>query len=325
MRSEARLAEENAIDTRPDRGHGARWSYSKRGYALAHSLRQLKRYRIASLGTLFVLGITLSLPTILYFSSSTFAALSQRSAQGESLTAYLDVQVSDLDGAELAKELQSRADIRKTSFISSDQAMDMLAQQSDIQSAIELLGRNPLPGSIVIYPVEDALDATRIQTLADTVNNMTQITRVQLDLRWVQRLEAAVALLKWIGGLLALFLTLTALLVIVNTIRLEISRRRSEMDVANLLGASSHFMNRPILYTGALYGFLGGIIACVIALLTLNAIRAPADDLSALYQSAISLTMPAAEQILIALAVSVALGLAGAACSLYQSSRQLTH
>ena len=306
-------------------GCGARWTYSRRGYALTQCLRQLKRYKLASLATLMVLGITLSLPAILFFSSATLASLSERGVRGESLTAYLDTRINDEDGAALAMKLQSRPEIITTSYISSDQALAMLAEQTDIRTAIDVLGTNPLPGAIVVYPATDTIDATQIQAIATELQKMPEVVRVQLDLRWVKRLEAGVTLVKWIGGLLALFLTLTALLVILNTIRLEMSRRQAEMEVANLLGAPASFMSRPILYTGALYGFFGGVIACTIALFGLNAIREPADDLSSLYQSTFSLALPELKQIMIILAISVVLGLAGAMGSLYRPSRQLTH
>ena len=303
---------------------GSRWTYSRRGYALAHSLRQLKRNKIASLGTLLVLGVTLSLPVILYFSSATLAALSERGVRGESLTAYLDSGIGDLDGAALAVSWEQRADVDTTSYISRDQGLAMLAEQTDVQAAIDVLGANPLPGAVVVYPATKTINAQQIQTLAEQLRELPEVARVQLDLRWVKRLEAGIRLLEWIGGLLALFLTLTAFLVIFNTIRLEMSRRRAEMEVANLLGAPLRFMNRPILYTGAIYGFAGGLVSCTIALLTLNAIRAPADDLSSLYQSTFSLTLPEFRQVIIVLAISVILGLAGAIGSLYRPSRQLT-
>ena len=305
-------------------GCGPRWTYSRRGYALAQSLRQLQRYKVASIGTLLVLGITLSLPVILYFASATLATLNQRSTQGESLTAYLTPTVSDLEGAQLADEWLTQPGIGKTEYVSRDQALAMLGEATDIREAIEALGSNPLPGSIIIYPAENALNSTQIESLADTMQNLPQVDQIQLDLRWVRRLDAVVSLVKWIGGLLAGFLTLTALFVIANTIRLELSRRRAEMEVASLLGASKSFMNRPILYTGALYGFLGGLLACTIALLTLNAIRSPADDLSSLYQSDFTLSMPEPSQLLLVAAVSVALGLIGAISSLNLSSRQIT-
>lgn len=312
------------LDTGAADAYGPRWSYSRRGYALAQSMRQLKRFKLASIGTLLVLGITLSLPFILYFASATLNTLSQRSLQGESLTVYLDARISDLDGAQLATSWLAQPEIERIDYISRDQALAMLSEDSDIRAAIDVLGVNPLPGAVVLYPHSGNINSNDIEMLAQSFRTLPEVDRVQLDLRWVRRLEAAVTLVKLIGGVLAIFLTLTALLVIANTIRLELSRRRAEMEVASLLGASSHFMNRPILYTGALYGFLGGAVACIIALITLNAIRTPADDLSSLYQSTFTLEMPEPSKILLVLGVSIILGLAGAISSLNRSSRQLT-
>lgn len=322
MRGRASKVQNDSTSTE---AYGPRWSYSRRGYAFAQSLRQIKRYKLASLGTLLVLGITLSLPFILYFASATLNTLGQRSLQGESLTVYLDTSINDLDGAKLAASWQELSEIARADYISRDQALAMLSEDADIKDAIEVLGINPLPGAAVLYPQSDNIQSSDIEALADTFRKLEEVDRVQLDLRWVRRLEAAVTLVKLIGGVLAVFLTLTALLVIANTIRLELSRRRAEMEVASLLGASSHFMNRPILYTGALYGFLGGAIACIIALVTLNAIQSPADDLSSLYQSTFTLTMPELSKIVMVLAVSVILGLAGALSSLNRSAQQLTH
>ncbi len=154
---------------------------------------------------------------------------------------------------------------------------------------------------------------------------LDSVARIQLDLRWVKRLKSVVSLIQLVGGLLAGFLTLTALLVIGNTIRLELLRRRSEMEVANLLGATNSFMNRPILYTGALYGFLGGIVSCLVAVLAFSAIQKPAHELSSLYESSFRLLMPNISQILIVLGVSIVLGFIGALGSLYRPSQQLTY
>ena len=176
----------------------------------------------------------------------------------------------------------------------------------------------------MIYPDSNTLTAARLDSLAADLNRLNSVARVQMDLRWVKRLQAVVSLVKLIGSLLAGFLTLTALLVIANTIRLELLRRRAEMEVANLLGATTGFMNRPILYTGALYGFLGGLIACFVALFSFYAVREPAHDLSSLYESSFQLLMPAASQIFFVMGVSIILGVLGAISSLYRPSQQLT-
>ncbi len=303
---------------------GSRWRYTKRGYAIAQSLSQLRQHSFASLITVLVLGITLALPTMLLFASSELQQLGSRSLQGESLTAYLKLDVSDLDGAALAESWTGKAGIRSARFLSSEEALTQFRKSSDLADALDTLGVNPLPGAIMVFPDSNTLNSGRMETLADSLRDEVSVERVQVDLRWVKRLQAVVSLVQLVGGLLAVFLTLTALLVIGNTIRLELLRRKSEMQVANLLGASTHFMNRPIIYTGALYGFLGGLVACILAVLAFNAIRRPADDLSSLYDSTFQLTMPTGSQILLVLAISMVLGLVGALSSLYRPSQQLT-
>ena len=57
---------------------GPRWTYGRRGYALAQSLRQLRTHRFASLMTLLVLGLTLALPALLLFASQTLQQLASR-------------------------------------------------------------------------------------------------------------------------------------------------------------------------------------------------------------------------------------------------------
>ncbi len=303
---------------------GSRWTYTKRGYALAQSLRQFKRYKVASMITLLVLGITLALPVILLFAGNALQQLGMRNLEGESLTAYLHTEVSDLQGAEMAQSWQGKLGIRSTRFISRDEALALFQENSDIGDAIDVLGRNPLPGAIMVFPDSNTVSPERFESLVNDLRNQAGVARVQMDLRWVKRLHAVVSLIQLVGGLLAGFLTLTALLVIGNTIRLELLRRRSEMEVANLLGASSGFMNRPIIYTGALYGLLGGLMACIIALMAFYAIREPAHELSSLYQSSFQLLMPSFTQIISVICVSFLLGIVGAVSSLYRPSQQLT-
>ena len=65
--------------------------------------------------------------------------------------------------------------------------------------------------------------------------------------------------------LLAVGLFALGVLVIVgNTIRLEIENRRAEIEVTKLVGGSDAFVRRPFLYNGVWYGLGGGLIAWLI-------------------------------------------------------------
>jgi cell division transport system permease protein len=302
---------------------GKPWMYSKRGYALAQSFKQLKQRKLASLVTLMVFGITMALPAIIWFTADTLTDISNKSVSEESITAYLTLDTSDLDGATLAQSFKQRVNVQNTRYVSRDEALATFNEQANISDALAVLGENPLPGAIIVYPDSNALNDSAIDQLASTLRAHPNVERVQFDLLWVKRLQSVLQLARTIGWLLAGFLTLTALLVIGNTIRLELLRRQAETDVSRLLGANRTFLNRPLLYTGALLGLLGGLLACVIAYLALHWIQGPTVELSQLYSSAFKLIMPTASQFLTVVLVATFLGILGASATLFQTSRQL--
>ena len=74
---------------------------------------------------------------------------------------------------------------------------------------------------------------------------------------------------------LAALLGLGALLVVGNTVRLDIQSRREEIGVLQLLGASDGFIRRPFVYLGAWYGLAAGALALGILTLAWMALQAP--------------------------------------------------
>ena len=305
---------------------GSRWSYTKRGYALTQSISQLRERSLATLMTLIVLGTTLALPAVFWFGSSSLSNLINSSVGEESITVYLDMSVADLQGAALAEQWQGQSGVRDTSYVSRAQALAMFQQQNDLDEAISALGGNPLPGAVIVFPELDpdtpgALSVESVESLANRFAAMSEVERVQIDLEWVRKLQSALTPFRIVMSLLAVFLTLTGLLVIGNTVRLELLRRHREMQVSTLLGASRSFLNRPILYTGTLYGLLGGAIAAVIATIAYSFIKTPADQLAAQYASSFRLALPSGGQFLTIIAVATALGLLGALMTVFRPHR----
>ena len=80
-------------------------------------------------------------------------------------------------------------------------------------------------------------------------------------------------------------LALAVLLMIGNTIRLEIQNRREEILVTKLIGATNGFVRRPFLYCGLWYGVLGAIIAWLLVETGFWLLSAPVSNLAGLYQS----------------------------------------
>ena len=110
-----------------------------------------------------------------------------------------------------------------------------------------------------------------------------------------------------IGSLLAL----AVLLVIGNTIRLEIQNRREEILVTKLIGATNAFVRRPFLYSGIWYGTLGGLIAWLLVETGFWLLAGPVAHLAGLYHSGFSLDTRALQLLWTLISGGLFLGLLG--------------
>ena len=106
---------------------------------------------------------------------------------------------------------------------------------------------------------------------------------VKLDTEWVQRLNAILDLIRRAVWIATIMLIGAVIVIIGNTIRLDIQNRRAEIEVSKLFGASDGFVRRPFLYTGFWYGLLGGIFAILLLLISLWLLSKPVERLVQLY------------------------------------------
>ena len=79
---------------------------------------------------------------------------------------------------------------------------------------------------------------------------------------------------------------LGVVLIVGNTIRLDILNRRAEIEVMKLVGASDGFARRPFLYGGVWYGLGGGLGALILVAAATAMLSRPVEQLALLYGSA---------------------------------------
>ncbi len=111
---------------------------------------------------------------------------------------------------------------------------------------------------------------------------------VQRDAVWRERLDRWRAFGERVVWVLAALLGLGALLVVGNTVRLDIQNRREEIAVLQLLGATDGFVRRPFLYLGAWYGLAAGALALGLLTAAEFALRQPLKALADSYGSVFS-------------------------------------
>jgi cell division transport system permease protein len=275
------------------------------------SLGRLAQHKLATTLTILVIGIALALPACLHLLVTNAQTATGSWNRAVDLTVFLKRPTSAEEARRTAERIRQRRDVAEAQLILADEALKEFRRDSGFGEAIDALNENPLPHTIVVRPAPTYTNAANLQSLAADVRALPSVEAVQLDTAWVSRLNAILEAFQRGLLLAAAVLGLGVMVIVGNTIRLDIQNRRDEIEVTKLVGGSDAFVRRPFLYNGCWYGLGGGVTAWVITLIALAVLRDPIGRLAGLYGSNFQLGALGPEASALLLGSGIALGWLG--------------
>ena len=274
------------------------------------SLGRLFRQPFASLMIVLVIAVTLAIPAALNLVVKNAQSVSAGWDNALDFSVYLQRSVSEEGASNLASLIQQRADVESVRLVTASEALDEFRQQSGFGEALDQLSDNPLPHTLVVRP-SAANTGQSIVLLQEELGNLPEADAVQVDTEWVQRFHAILDILRRAIVIGASLLGVAIVIIIGNTIRLDIQNRREEIEVTKLIGASNAFVRRPFLWSGFWYGLCGGLLAVGLVHYGLYLLEQPVARLAGLYNSGIVVMSLSANETLTVIGIGVALGLTG--------------
>ncbi len=284
MAPETSLSGTSETPQRNAHSHGRRFASWREHHAWSAvaSLRRLASRPLGSLLTIAVMGLALALPLAFYLLLGNVQRLGDALGQSQAISVFMQPGQTAQQAQLLARQLGDRPEVATVKLKSPQQGMDELGRMQGFSGALQALDDNPLPWVLQLQPRAGASAASLEQLVSDT-RAMRSVDMVQDSGSWRQRLEALLGVGQRVVLVLASLLALAALLVVGNTVRVDISSRSEEIGVLLLVGASGAFVRRPYLYAGIWYGLFSGILAALLALAIEFALAAPVAQLSRAY------------------------------------------
>jgi len=275
------------------------------------SLGELWRNPFASLMTMAVLGLSLTLPSSLYVLVKNTSSITDSWQQASEITLFLkkDLKTSEIETFKTQTELSDK--VESVRWVPKDEGLEQFKEQSGFGETLDYLSNNPLPDVLIVIPAENYRAAEQAEALLLEFQNKREVAHAKLDIEWLNRLQAILDLIEDTLGALALVLCLSVVLIVGNTIRLNILSKRDEIVIMKLVGATNAFIQRPFLYTGAWYGFIGGIFAWVVTLLLIWWIESAVLTVTNLYDSQFQLDGLTFGELIAIWVIAIGLGLAG--------------
>ena len=280
----------NADAVAPVRSSGpfSIWLARHAGTSIA-ALGRLARHPFSSFMIVLVIAETLALPAAVSLVVKNARAISGGWDNALDFAVFLKKETPEADAEGLARLIGQRADVDSVEFISATEALADLREQSGFGAALDQLPDNPLPHTLIVRPGPGNPSDSMV-LLQEELANLPEAELVQVDTEWVQRFHAILDIVRQAIAIGAALLGIAIVVIIGNTVRLDIENRREEIEVTKLIGGSNAFVRRPFLWTGFWYGLFGGLMALALVYYGLFLLEAPVARLAGLYQGNISIT-----------------------------------
>lgn len=217
---------------------------------------------------LFVLGVFLLV-------TSNLERLGVEWSSAAELSVYLDDEATPEDRAAIERLIAPGPLVAGHEYVSKVEALERFTRTfADLASAAETLEGNPLPASYEVRLQPAAREQGSVDELAARLRQTPGVADVRYDREWLDRLLAAVNVIRVIGLALGAILTVAAALTVANVVRLALHTRRDEIEIMQLVGAPQVYIRGPFVMEGVLQGGIGATVALALLAALFLAVRA---------------------------------------------------
>lgn len=264
------------------------WTCHLRAFLFACG--ELLRHPVGNIMTLFVIGIAFSLPVTLFALLQNVQGVVTTWQSSPKIMLYMKQGTQSDQINQIIATLNQNQNIETVRYISPEEGLKSLQNNGSVSNdSLQSLGSNPLPGVIEVTPNHIGSTPQSIQQLYATLQNINAVNLAQLNLNWVKRLYYLIETLKYLTLAISVLFCAGLILIVGNTVRLDMKSNQEEINILRLIGATKAFIRRPLLYRGLLYGCIGGCLAWLLCSLFLWWMQTPASHLAMSYNSTITL------------------------------------
>ena len=187
-------------------------------------------------------------------------ALLTRMRENMTITAVMTLGVDSTQCARMERMLDADPGFSRYRYVSSAEALqEHITSLGEDPSAF--LGYNPLSASYEIHPTDAYSNPDSLAVLSSKLESLPYVTEVLYPRDLADLMSSNVNELSLILLGVALMLLVVSMVLIVNTVRLQIYAKRFIINTMTLVGATSWVTRRPFVYRNVFIGFLAGLVA----------------------------------------------------------------
>ncbi|CAN5601157.1 hypothetical protein BH10BDE1_BH10BDE1_20580 [soil metagenome] len=186
------------------------------------------------------------------------------------VSAYLEDGIDPTVLHDLKKKIEARSDVSAVQYISKEKAANLFRDQMasyapDLMSDAEFA--TPFPASLQIHLKDEQRSdgqVAELEVLAKQLEKAPGVEDVSYGQSWVRNYASFVGVVETLGAIIGLILVLGSVFIVANSVRTLISGRKEEIEIFELIGATTGHIRRPYIIEGTLLCFVAAFCAIAI-------------------------------------------------------------
>ncbi|MFA6074506.1 MAG: permease-like cell division protein FtsX [Negativicutes bacterium] len=234
----------------------------KAEYFIIEAIGSLKHNRLMALAAVTTMAISLLILGMFFIMVMNVNHIASSIESQVQISAYLKEDVSEEQINEIGKHATGIKGVANVKFIDKETALKIFRERlGENKSIIEALGdTNPLPNYFEIR----AKNAADVKSIAEKLEQSGEFENIKYGQEIIEQLFRLTKFIRIIGVFVIVFLSLAALFIISNTIRITVFARRREIEIMKYVGATDSFIRWPFVLEGIILGVGGSLIAILL-------------------------------------------------------------
>jgi cell division transport system permease protein len=240
-------------------------------FIIREGLGGFRRAKLSTAVSVVTISISLILLGMFTIVTRNAANLVESIRNKVEIEAFLQESLKPSDIDSLRAKILDLAGVDSVTFISKEEAARIFKEEfgEDIHKVLDF---NPLPQSFKVALKEGFRNAESADQIQKQIRRLKGIDDVVYRKAILEFIDKRVRTVSLIALGLGILITLSAIVLVSNTIRLTIYSKQQIIETMKLVGATPGFIRLPFILEGISQGFLGGLIASAVIYLLVEVV-----------------------------------------------------
>lgn len=241
-------------------------------YLFSEGIKNTWRHKMTAVTAIISLSISLYIIGLLLLGEGNTYKILQYFRSKYKIEVFFNQEIGNEEAVGIIHKIKKIKGIRNVTIIEKEDAVRIFKDQFG-ENIVDVLGYNPLPVSAVVNLERNKKELINVEPIIKSIRNIKQINEIKYQGSLINKIERNFKKVADRLPIISLTITIVALLIIYNTIKLSIYSRKESIKTLELIGASRLFVKLPFIIEGVLLGLFSIAIVIPSLLLTVEAIN----------------------------------------------------